>query len=223
MQIRAQKNKKNRKNVFYCFRVYDQVVTVKKYMAFSTPTSTKSTTVNTVNDEKFAKIYTSDEKTVQLLDNERTIIILKFGSCACAIGIHSYSSGIHCIRIRIDEGYPIFGIRSRNIAPIADETISGFYGGSSPSTYGWKKCHGRVLNGNYERPTSDRIMNQNSDEIKIDSHVYTITLNCDEHRLSMINENTKEQDEMEVDVYYAPLPWCLFIATTRMPARVALI
>jgi hypothetical protein len=187
-------------------------------MAFSTSSSTKSTTLNIVNDEKFAQIYTRDEEAVQLLNNERTVVKVKFGICGCALGIHSYSSGIHCIRIRLDEGYPIFGIRSRNIAPIPDNYCWGYYG-NSPSTYGWGRGLIRILNGVCQYYGLEQLVNQT----KNDSHVYTLTLNCDEHRLSIIDEGTNEQDEMEVDVCYAPLPWCLFIALPRSIARVSLI
>ncbi len=187
-------------------------------MAFSAPPSTNSTTVNIVNDEKFAQIYTPDENAVQLLDNERTVMSVKFGICGCALGLHSYSSSIYCIRIRTDAGNPIFGIRSRNIAPIPDNDCGGYYG-RNPSTYGWGKGFIRVLNGKCQHYGLEQLINQS----KSGSHVYTLTLNCDEHRLSIIDENTKEQDEMEVDVCNAPLPWCLFIVLPRSVARVTLI
>ncbi|CAF4470709.1 unnamed protein product [Rotaria socialis] len=190
----------------------------KKHMAFSNPSSTKSTIENIVNDEKFAQIYIFDENAVQLLDNERTIMTVKPGLPGCALGIHSYSSGIHCVRIRVDNGYPVLGIRSRNIPPIPDEYCWGSYS-VSPSTYGWQKDYGRLLNGRIDRYELKQILNN----MKRDSHVYTITLNCDEHQLSIINEDTKEQDEIEVDVGHAPFPWCLYVDLPRCPTRISLI
>jgi len=50
-----------------------------------------------------------------------------------------------------------------------------------------------------------------------------ITLNCDEHRLNIIDENIKEQSEIEVDICKAPLPWCLFIGLPRTTAEISLI
>jgi hypothetical protein len=187
-------------------------------MASCVPASANSTTVNIVNDEKFAQIYTHDEKAVQLLDNERTVMIVKFGICGCALGIHSYSSGVHSIRIRIDYGHPIFGIRSRNIAPVPDNYCGGYYG-HNPSTYGWGKGCIRILDGKCE-PYGLEQLKKHSESV---SHVYTLTLNCDEHRLNIIDENINERDEMKVDVCKAPLPWCLFIALPRSAAHVALI
>ncbi|CAF1505553.1 unnamed protein product [Adineta ricciae] len=177
-----------------------------------------SSATNTVKNEKFVQIYTPDEKTVQLLDNGRTFKNLKFGICACALGDHFYSFGIHCIRIRVDEGHPVLGIRSRNIPPIADEDCSGSYD-ASPSTYGWKKDVGRILNGSLER--SGRM--KKVKDIKIGGPAYTMTVNCDDHQLSILDENNKEEDVIDLDVNYIPFPWCLFIALPRATAQVALM
>ncbi|CAF3708185.1 unnamed protein product [Rotaria socialis] len=198
--------------------MFNRIEVQKKHMAFSNPSSTKSTIENIVNDEKFAQIYIFDENAVQLLDNERTIMTVKPGLPGCALGIHSYSSGIHCVRIRVDNGYPVLGIRSRNIPPIPDKYCWGSYS-VSPSTYGWQKDYGRLLNGRIDRYELKQILNN----MKRDNHVYTITLNCDEHQLSIINEDTKEQDEIEVDVGHAPFPWCLYVDLPRCPTRISLI
>jgi hypothetical protein len=85
---------------------------------------------------------------VQLLSNERTIMNIKPRLFACAVGIHSYSSGIHRIRIRVDNGEPLLGIRSRIIPPTPDEYCWGAYY-TSPFTYGWDVVHGRLLNGKF--------------------------------------------------------------------------
>lgn len=185
----------------------------KKYMPFSARLAIKSSIVNTVNDEQFVNIYTSDESAVQLLDNGRTIMNVKFIR-ACALGIHSYSSGIYRIRIKVDRGCPCLGIRSRNIPPTPNAAAAGRYD-TSPSTYGWGCDYQRMLNGQYDRYRADRL--------ERDGHVYVITLNCDEHKLSIVNENTKEQDQMEVDARYAPFPWCLFVDLPRVNTRVSLV
>ena len=187
-------------------------------MASSTSSSTESTIANIVSDEKFAKIYTPDEKTVQLLDDERTVMNVGPGFCGCALGIHSYSSGIHRVRIRVDYGHPVLGIRSRNIPPTRDEYCWGTYS-VSPSTYGWQRGNGRVLNGRLERYELRQIF----DNMKNDSHIFSIILNCDEHRLSIIDENTREHDEMEVDNGHAPFPWCLYVDLPWHTARISLL
>jgi hypothetical protein len=185
-------------------------------MVFYVPSSTKSTVVNTVTDEKFVKIYISNdnEEVAQLLDNGRTFMNVKLLIFACALGIHSYSSGIHRIRIRVDKGYPFLDIRSRNIPPKPAEYAGGRHS-FSPSTHGWGRNYVACVNGEFST--------RSTDEINRDGHVYTLTLNCDERRLSIINENTNEQREMEVDICHAPFPWCLFVELPRMRAQVSLI
>ncbi|CAF3600115.1 unnamed protein product [Adineta steineri] len=127
-------------------------------------------------DEKFAEIHTSDEVNVRLEDNGRTFENFRFGACACAVGIHSYSSGIHSIRIKIRKGNPILGIHARNIPPIADHYSRGSYG-IDPSTYGFEIDLGRVLNGRLKRKDLEELRFGRTDI------VYTLILNCDEHRL----------------------------------------
>ncbi|CAF4156734.1 unnamed protein product, partial [Adineta steineri] len=140
-----------------------------------------SITVNTVKDEKFAEIHTGDEINVRVEDNGRIFENLKFGVCTCAVGIHSYSSGAHSIRIKVHEGTPILGIRSRNIPPVSYEELRGSYG-ADPSTYGFHKDLGRVFNGQMRR--------RKGKDIRIDRTdiVFTLIINCDEHRLSLIDE-----------------------------------
>ncbi|CAF1245311.1 unnamed protein product [Adineta steineri] len=119
-------------------------------MASSTSSSTTFNNGNIVNDEKFVQIYTPNETAIQSLDNERTVMNVTPGLCGCALGIHSYSSGIHHIRIRVDHGNPVLGIHSRNIPLMPDDYCWGTYS-TSPSTYGWLKDRGRVLNGKWDK------------------------------------------------------------------------
>ncbi|CAF3944966.1 unnamed protein product [Adineta steineri] len=187
-------------------------------MASSTSSSTTFNNGNIVNDEKFVQIYTPNETAIQSLDNERTVMSVKHGLCGCALGIHSYSSGIHHIRIRVDYGNPVLGIHSRNIPLMPDDYCWGTYS-TSPSTYGWLKDRGRVLNGKWDSYELKQLLSN----MRKNSHFYTITLDCDKHRLSMINEDTKEQEEMEVDIDHAPFPWCLYVGFPQYTARISLL
>ncbi|CAF5109818.1 unnamed protein product [Rotaria sp. Silwood1] len=139
-------------------------------------------------DERFEEIYRPDDYAIRLVDDSRTCEKIKAGSFGCALGHHSYSSGIHRIPIRIDYGRAFLGIRSRNTQPVSDEFAWGRYD-CSPSTYGWIRDCGRICNGHY--------IDLGMKKIERDNHVFVLTLNCNEHRLSILNENTKEQDEMK--------------------------
>ncbi|CAF1348008.1 unnamed protein product [Adineta steineri] len=159
-------------------------------MAFSASPSKESDIVKTVEDEKLVQIYTPDEMVVQLADNRRSIRNLKPRLHAGAIGIHSYSCGIHRIRARIKDGHPFFGIRSRSIPLVPREYMAGSYT-LTDSTYGWES------NGHYADGYPSVITPWNDGDII--GHIWTITLNCDEHRISIIDEDTKDQHEIEVD------------------------
>ena len=183
-------------------------------MASSCTLSAKSITVKEVIDERFEDIYRPSEDTMQLLDNGRSCTTVKPRSFGCTLGHKVYSSGIHRIRLRLDVGIAFFGIRSRQIPPVPDEFAWGRYD-NSPSTYGWSTNGGRICNGrdsvhgeqkHQERPVG-----------------FVLTLNCDEHRLSMINENSNDRDELEVDLLHAPFPWCLFVQLWRGRSRVSLV
>ena len=187
-------------------------------MACSVIPTAKCRTANIVTDEKFAQIYTPDEEAVQLLDNETTVMIVRLGIFSSALGIHSYSSGTDCIRIRRDEDDPVFGVRSRSIAPVPDEYRTRYYGGS-PSTYGWTKTYIRICDGVCQTFGFEQLKKLT----ETGSRIYTFTLNCDEHRLNLVDENTKEEDEIDVDVCKDPLPWCFFVSLPRTRCRMTIL
>lgn len=128
--------------------------------------------------------------------------------------MRNLSYGIHCIRIRTAYGIVCLGIHSRNIIPVPDDTSYGRYD-YNPSMYGWLRNCGRICNG--------RFKNLGPEEIERSNHVFALTLNCDEHRLSILNENTNEQDEMKVDFAHAPFPWCLFVQLSRTKGRLSFV
>jgi hypothetical protein len=139
---------------------------------------------------------------------------VRIGSFGCTLGHKTYSSGVHRIRLRLDYGIAFFGIRSRHIQPVRDEFAWGRYD-NSPSTYGWSTNGGRICNGR------DSGIGRPKDQERPIGFV--LTLNCDEHTLSMINENSNDRDELEVDILHAPFPWCLFVQIWRGRSRVSLV
>jgi hypothetical protein len=74
---------------------------------------------------------------------------------------------------------------------------------------------GRQCNGTYE-PGGLRAIQRSND-------TFVLTLNCNEHRLSIGNADGKEQDEMKIDGLHAPFPWCIFVQTNRIGGRVSLL
>ena len=182
-------------------------------MAHSLLPLTEFTVLNTVTDEKFVNVYTSNEEAAQLLDNGRTFMGVKYLVFAAALGSHSYSSGIHRIRIRVDDGNPFLGIRSQSIPLVPCEYSAGRHC-DSPSAYGWGITYATVLNGRLRVEEKSK---------RTDGDIYTLTLDCDQRRLSLVNESTNERREIEVDIHHAPFPWCLFVEHTRLKGRLSLI
>ncbi|CAF1261724.1 unnamed protein product [Adineta steineri] len=168
-------------------------------MAHSLPPSTELTAVNKVIDEKFVDIYTADKEAARLLDNGRTFAGVKARVFVAALGSHSYSSGIHHVRIRVDKGSPFLGIRSRSIPLVLCEGSAGRHC-DSPSAYGWSVTNATVRNGIFHAEVENR---------RPGGDIYTLTLDCDQRRLGLVNENTNEQYEIEVDIHHTPFPWCL--------------
>jgi hypothetical protein len=172
--------------------------------------------VNEVYDERFEEIYRPNDDAIELLDHGRTCSTARpgLGSHGCALGHHSYSSGIHRIRLRLVYGIAFLGIRSRNIPPVSDEFAAYRYD-NSPSSYGWTTTGQRISNGNNGGdgfpPAKDRLTG------------FVLILNCDERRLSIVNENNNGRDKMEVDILHAPFPWCLFVQVSRMTGCVSLV
>ncbi|CAF1391787.1 unnamed protein product [Adineta ricciae] len=182
-------------------------------MASSTSMPKKFDMINIVEDEKFVQIFAFDENTVKLSSDKRSVENSMWKP-ACALGVHSYSSGVHRIRTRIDKWLPFLGIRSRNIPfDVRSSSACGYT--STDSTYGWTK-DSRYQDG--RKTTSERDQKFNRD-----GHIWTIILNCDEHRIHLFDETTNEVDDIEVDVDKAPFPWCLFICLPRMIAGISLI
>ncbi|UJR08768.1 hypothetical protein I4U23_013024 [Adineta vaga] len=173
-----------------------------------------SADVNEVYDERFEEIYNSDENIIELMDNGRTCTSIRRGSFGCTLGHNAYLSGVHRIRLRLDYGIASLGIHCRNMPLVSSEFGAGSYD-SNPSIHGWGTGGSRIVNGRYEgdvfTKTKERLIQ------------FVLVLNCDDHRLSMLNENTNERDEMEVNIANAPFPWCLFVQISRFGGRVSLV
>ncbi|CAF1195962.1 unnamed protein product [Adineta ricciae] len=173
-----------------------------------------TTGVNEVYDERFEEIHNSVENTIELFDNGRGCRSVKRGTFGCVLGHHSYSSGIHRIRLKSDYGITFFGIHSRSKPLIPDEMVCGNYE-SNPSIYGWGANGYGISNGMFAQRT---FTNKSAGVI-----CFVLMLNCDEHKLNIINENTNERGELNVDTNHTPFPWCLFVQISRMGGCVSLV
>ncbi|CAF1472324.1 unnamed protein product [Didymodactylos carnosus] len=112
------------------------------------------------------------------------------------LGGNSYLSGIHRLRITIENlnsnhKYLFFGVLSSATGKI--QSVPSFY---SPSAYGWSmKCI--YIKG-------IQIEEYDSDIVQED--VIELELNCDEQTISLLNKRTNKKMQMMVD---GKLPWKL--------------
>jgi len=211
--LQIDKNTREKKKALYRFSVFKARRNTGKNMTFSCTTSAESTIANTVSDEKFEEIYEPNAGVIRLIHNKRTCETVQRMKFACALGYHAYSSGIHCIRIRV-HGHVFLGIRSRNIPPTLDIYAWGRYD-NSPSTYGWHTSDIGIRDG---RNAESKLKQGHRND-----DVFALILNCDGHQLRIVNENGEEQDEMAVDIVRAPFPWYIFVQLSRMSGRASLI
>jgi hypothetical protein len=125
-------------------------------------------------------------------------------SWGCVFGTRIYSKGVHNIRMKVEGDSAVLGILSNSSEP---KECPSFY--NTPGTYGWfTNGHDVVMNGitrkkkNKWTPTSK------------ENNIYEFTLDCDGHRLRIVNEKSGARDEISVDLNQTAFPWRLFVVIT---------
>lgn len=182
-------------------------------MAFLSSPVSNSTIVNEVSDEKFEELYSPVDGIGQLLNDGRTFETKRATKYQCALGKRSYSTGTHRIRLKMHYRSAFIGIRSRHIQ--LEPSFASHYH-DTPSTYGWFTIGYRVVDG---YPYYGAIEVTKKEDMMIE-----LTLNCDEHRLTIvIGEDNSQQDEINVDGLHAPFPWCLVVQLSWIGARMSLV
>lgn len=147
---------------------------------------------------------------VQLTDNDRRCKLIDPNKWHCVFGTQNYSSGIHRIRLKLEEGTTniLMGICSQNKPP----TDANSY--CQPTVHGWF-IHGYTIkNGKGSYPGWPQV-NKND--------VLELTLDCNGQTLSILNERSRAQNSMQVNADEAPFPWCLLILFYHAGSRVSLV
>jgi hypothetical protein len=174
-------------------------------------TSNVTNAAKVMQPEQEAELFgTASSSNVQLTDNGRRCELISQGSFQYVFGTLNYSSGIHRIRMKLEKGTVniLMGICSRNKPP------PGQFYYDKPTTHGWF-VHGYVVtNGQGSHPGWPNV-NEND--------ILELTINCDGRSLSILNERSRAQNSMQVDINQAPFPWCLLILFDRAGSRVSLV
>ncbi|CAF2676313.1 unnamed protein product [Rotaria sp. Silwood2] len=136
---------------------------------------------------------------VQCQENGRMVVHV--GSCLHveARGKNEYSSGIHKTRLCIEElrGEWLFvGINTKS-TPLQNQAYM------TRSVYGWSSNNYSWSNGK-----ANAISSKCPIEMKRND-VINLIMDCDNFRISLINERTKARHELTVDINYCAFPWQL--------------
>jgi hypothetical protein len=139
---------------------------------------------------------------VQIEDNEQVVVHNDVREHTEVRGKNEYNSGRYGIRLRIEQsssGWMFFGINSKS-TPLQNSS----YG--SESAYGWSSNNKIWLNGLWKNNSSNYI---------IEMMMYAIIeliFDCDNRKISMINERTKMKHELKVNTDSCPFPWQLHLS-----------
>lgn len=161
-------------------------------------------------DKSILRFWTVGSGDVQLSDDDRRCEKISHGVYQSVFGSQTYSEGVHRVRLRLEEGREnvLMGICSYS------KTLAGpvFY--NTPSTHGWFVHGYSVINGRDPQPGWPQVNENDVVELKI---------NCDEQTLRIYNERSGAQSSMEVNMYEAPLPWCLLVIFNLQHSRVSIV
>jgi hypothetical protein len=182
----------------------------ERYIDVDTSTTTCAAKVMQLEQE-VERFRTANNSHVRLTDNDRICeYINQDNAWQCIFGTLNYSTGIHKIRLRLEKGSTniLMGMCSRNQPPPGPS----FY--DKPTTHGWF-IHGyTVTNGCGSHPGWPRVK---------ESDILELTINCSEQSLSILNEQTRAQNRIQVNINASPFPWCLLLLLCNKDNRVSLV
>jgi hypothetical protein len=128
-------------------------------------------------------------------------------------GKNQYVSGMHKIRLYIEESYANWMLLGINCKSTSLQNNSY----DSKSTYGWSNNNCIWLNGQ-EKPNNSNV------NIEIDKgDVISLMFDCDKRTIMMINERTNNRFELPVNITNCPFPWQLHINLFGANSRVRIL
>lgn len=157
--------------------------------------------------ERFKEVSNS---AVQVTDNGRRCKKTGEKDWHCVFGTQMYSTGIHKIRLRLENGTTniLIGICSQSKPP----SVSPFY--NQPTTHGWF-IHGYVItNGQGSHPGWPQVLIND---------ILELTIDCEKRSLSILNETSRAQHSIQVDITGTPFPWCLLILFDQINSQICLV
>ena len=128
-------------------------------------------------------------------------------------GKNEYTYGRHGIRLCIEQSadiWTLLGINSKKTL-LQDRSFE------SKSTYGWTSNDFLYLNGQSHQNTSAPRIEMKTNDI------INLIFDCDNQKISMINERTNIRYELRVNINYCPFPWQLHVNLLEPQSRVRIL
>ncbi|CAF4022173.1 unnamed protein product [Rotaria sordida] len=166
--------------------------------------------MNKPTNELFEKV--SDNR-VQIRENGHTVVDGGSSTIVEVRGKNEYVSGVHKIRLCIEEfsgTWLFFGINAKS-TPVQNDVHS------AKSTYGWSNNNYSWSNGR-----SNPISSNHPIEMK-KNDVIGLMIDCDDFKISMINERTHTKHELTVDINYCSLPWQFNVILYEKNTRIRIL
>lgn len=169
--------------------------------------------ISMASEERFGEVY----RDICIEDNGRLALRSGVDTCFSYVrGKNEYSKGKHQIRFVITKRTPSI-VMSFNVAPTA-LAISSSPSDDDYHLYGWETDDGIIIPRNDHRNSKDfeDFLGQTTLHVQL-------TLDCDNHKISYFNEQTKNTHEMNVNIQICPFPWQLEFCLFDLGDRVQLV
>ena len=127
-------------------------------------------------------------------------------------GKNEYTSGRHEIRLCIEQSagtWTFLGINSK-LTPLQYPSYS------SISACGWTNNNYIWLNGGCKANTSTRIEIATND-------IITLIFDCDNHKISMVNQRINAKHELDVEINNCQFPWQLHVILYEPNSRIRIL
>jgi hypothetical protein len=167
--------------------------------------------LSTNNNELFDRVFNDN---VRIEEDGAVVASAKlFMSFSEIRGKNSYAIGCHKVRIQVEHSSNLWiflGINSKS-TPLQQSSFS------SKSAYGWCTNNYIYSNGSYQYNKTNSPIQMNTNDI------ITLIFDCDNHKISMVNEQTNVKHDLSVDINNCPFPWQLHVIFRQPNSRIRIL
>jgi hypothetical protein len=166
-----------------------------------------------ITNDSFERVF---ENSVQIQEDEKVVVYEGSGGYKEIRGKTKYNFGCHQIQLLIEHSSKLWTFLGINSESTALQSTSY----KSTSAYGW--CSSNFIYTNGHTKLNMSIFPNSRIEMK-NNDVITLTLDCDNHKISMTNSRTKTTHDLTVDIHNCRLPWQLHVILRDPKSRVRIL